>query len=274
MVEMLGFEFMRNAFLAAFLASLACGLIGPLVVANRQVFLAGGMAHAAYGGVGLALFLSLPVLPVVWLFTLVVSVLFALINLKQKEMTEAFVGLIWAGGMAFGILLLDFTSGYNVDLMSYLFGSILTVSNVDLILMSILNLIIGFIIWIKYKDFLVLIFDFEYAKSLGLKVNYLYILLVVLISFVVVLLIQVVGLILVVALLTIPAYLARRWSSNLAMMMFFSFLCALFFSLIGIVLSYYLNLTSGASIIAVAVICFSFFTLKDFFSGVLRNKKV
>ncbi|MDQ7032298.1 MAG: iron chelate uptake ABC transporter family permease subunit [Desulfonauticus sp.] len=263
MLDILSFEFMRNAFWSALLASLACGLIGPLVVINRKVFLAGGIAHSAYGGVGLAILLSLPVLPVVWGFTLLISIIFAVINLYYQEMSEVLVGLIWSGGMAFGILLLDLVPGYNVNVMSYLFGSILTVSHQDLIMMLFLDLFIAGVIWWKYKDFITLSFDFEYAKSLGLRVNFLYILLISLISFVVVLLIEVVGLILVVALLTIPVYLARRWSNNLCTMMILSFIFSLTFSWTGIILSFYFNLSSGASIIGVAVIWFSICLIKD-----------
>ena len=118
--------------MAALLAAVCCGLIGTLVVANRMVFLAGGAAHAAYGGVGLAYFLALPVLPVTVGFTVAAALAMAAITLRRIEDTDTVIGVLWAAGMAFGIILLDLTPGYKPDLMSYLFGSIITVPTADL----------------------------------------------------------------------------------------------------------------------------------------------
>ncbi|NLW82476.1 MAG: metal ABC transporter permease, partial [Desulfovibrionales bacterium] len=127
MTEILGLAFMHNAILAGVLASLACGLIGSLVVVNRQVFMAGGVAHTAYGGVGLAFFLGLPVLPCAVGFTVLAALAMAHASFGRTERADALVGIMWAAGMAFGIILMDLTPGYNVDLMSYLFGSLLAV---------------------------------------------------------------------------------------------------------------------------------------------------
>ncbi len=108
------------------------------MVVNRIVFISGGIAHASYGGVGLAFFLGLPVLPVTTAFTVFAALIMALVTLRARERADTVIGVIWAAGMALGVILLDITPGYNVDLMSYLFGSILAVPRSDLWIMAIL----------------------------------------------------------------------------------------------------------------------------------------
>ena len=256
MIEALQFEFMRNALLAGLLASIACGVIGTFVVVNRMVFISGGIAHAAYGGIGLAFFFGLsPTLGILG-FSLLVSVLMAAVSSKAKHRADTIIGVLWAVGMALGVILLDLTPGYNVDLMSYLFGSILTVPTYDLWLMLILNGLIVLSIGFFYHDLLALSYDEDFARVRGVSVNILYFLLMAMIALSVVIIIQVVGLILVIALLTISPYIAEKFSGSLLEMMFYSVLLNLFFTLAGLWISYSFNLTSGASIIMVGAGCF------------------
>jgi len=264
MLDLLNLPFMQNALWASILTSIACGIIGSLVVVNRLVFLAGGVAHSAYGGVGLAFFLGLPVLPCTLGFTLFTSGLLGAITLNRNNRTDTVVGLIWAAGMAFGIILIDLTPGYNVDLMSYLFGSILTVPDSDLWVMLVMDLFIVGLVTILYRGFLVMSFDREYAKTLGLSVTFYYFLLLSLVAVSVVMIVRVVGLILVIALLTIPAYLAERKCLSLAQMMFKSILWSIVFCILGLWVSFTFNITSGASIIAVATLTFFIFLCIDF----------
>lgn len=252
MIEILAMDFMQNALLAGLLVSIACGLIGTLVVVNRIVFLAGGMAHTAYAGVGIAFFLKLPVLLCTSAVTLGASGLMAVITQKKMERSDTVIGVMWAAGMAVGIILLDITPGYNVDLMSYLFGSILTVSKSDLWIMAGLNILILVVILSFYNQLQVLSFDREYAETRGVKVFWLYFILLALVAISVVMIIRVVGLILVIALLTIPPYLAEEGALSLGRMMMKAVLWSVFFCIAGLFLSYQYNLTSGATIIAVA----------------------
>lgn len=251
MTDILGLEFMRNALLAGVLVSLACGIIGSLVVVNRHVFMAGGVAHTAYGGVGLAFFLGLPVLPCAVGFTVLAALIMAQLSFGRPERFDGVIGIMWAAGMAFGIILMDLSPGYNVDLMSYLFGSLLAVSRGDLWFMAALDLAILGIIVSWYKDFLSLSFDMEFARSTGVPVRLLYTLMQILTAVTVIMIIQVAGLILVIALLTIPAMLAEFFANSLGKMMLLAAGASLFFCLAGLALAYALNITSGASIIAV-----------------------
>jgi len=256
MIEALSLTFVQNAILAGVLASVACGTIGSLVVVNRQVFLAGGVAHAAYGGVGLGIFLGLPVLPCAVAFTALAALVAARFTFEHRERSDSFVGVLWATGMALGIILLNLTPGYNVDLMSYLFGSILTVPRADIWAMLVLDAAVVLIILRWYGDLLSLSFDLEFARASGIPVRRLYSLMLVLVAVAVVMVIQVVGLILVIALLTIPPMLAEPRARSLAHMMVLSTLWCFVFCMTGLTASYALDLSSGAAIIAVAALAF------------------
>jgi zinc transport system permease protein len=252
MIEALQFEFMQNALLAGLLASIICGIMGTLVVVNRIVFLSGGIAHAAFGGIGLAFFFGWHYMVGTIGFSLVAALIMASITLKARHRADTIIGVIWAVGMAIGIILLDMTPGYNVDLMSYLFGSILTVPDSDLWMMFGVGIgILGIVVYF-YNDYLALSYDEEFARIRGVQVRPLYFLMISMLAVGIVMIIQVVGLILVIALLTIPPYIAEKYSKSLIKMMVLSSLLSAVFTVSGLWLSYALNLTSGASIILVA----------------------
>lgn len=259
MLEILTYEFMQNAFIAGILVSIASGIIGSLIVVNRMVFLAGGIAHTSYGGIGLAVYFGLPIFLGASVFALLAALLMAALTINKRERTDTFIGLIWAVGMAIGIIFVDLTPGYNVDLMSYLFGSILAVSKEDIYYMYTLVFGVITIVTFWYRDILAVSYDSEYAKLRGINVNLFYTLILILSALTVVIAIKVVGLILVIALLTIPIYIAEKLSNSLYAMMFISSILASVFTTIGLIVSYTLNLTSGASIIMVSAISLMLF---------------
>jgi len=263
MLEALSFEFIQNAIIAGVLVSLASGIIGSLIVVNRMVFLAGGVAHTAYGGIGIAVYFGIPIFLGASLFAVFAALIMAAITLKQRERIDTFIGLIWAVGMALGIILVDLTPGYNVDLLSYLFGSILAVSHNDLYYMGILLFLIITITTIWYRDILAVSYDSEYATLRGINVPFFYTLILVLSALTVVVAIKVVGLILVIALLTIPIYIAERLSRSLAGMMFYSGILSTLFTMLGLYFSYQFDLTSGASIIMISAVSLLVFLAID-----------
>ena len=184
----------------------------------------------------------------------------ALFSLKQQNRADTFIGVIWAVGMALGIILMDLTPGYRPDLMSYLFGSILTVPRGDIYLIAGLDAVLVAFAVLYYRELLAMSFDREFAVTRGAPVKALYLALTVLIALTVVLLIRVAGLILIIALLTIPPFIAEAGCRSLKGMMLASgLLCALFCT-IGLWLAFSLDITSGPGIILVAGACF-FITL-------------
>lgn len=252
LTELLQQTFMQHALLASLLVSITCGVIGALVVVNRLIFMAGGIAHTAYGGVGLAFFLGTPVLPTAGAFTAGAAMLLGTLTLKQRERTDTLIGVIWAAGMAFGIIMINLTPGYNVGLMSYLFGSILTVPASDLWLMLGIDAVIVSLTLYFYRDILSFSFDPDFARSRGIPVQWLYFMILIMVAEAVVMMIQVVGLILVIALLTLPPYLAERHTKSLAGLMVASGIWSFVFCLGGLWVAYQFDISSGASIIATA----------------------
>lgn len=254
MIEALQYEFMQNALFAGILISIAAGIIGSLVIVNRITFLAGGIAHSSYGGIGIAIYLGIPVLFGATVFSIITAVIIAVLTLNDKKRIDSIIGIMWATGMAIGIVFVDMTPGYNVDLMSYLFGSIIAVPTGDIWYMLGLDVVIISLVTFFYREFLAISYDQQFAYLRGINVKFFYTLLLVLAALTVVAAIKVVGLILVIALLTIPTYLAEIFSNKLSKMMILSALFATFFTMVGLAVSYLYDISSGASIILVAVL--------------------
>ncbi|MBN1128822.1 MAG: metal ABC transporter permease [Chitinispirillaceae bacterium] len=256
MTDLLHYEFMRNALAAGLLVSVACGVVGTLVVVNRLSFLSGGIAHAAYGGIGLSAFFNWPPMAGAIPFSLVAAFLMGWVSRSDRERSDTIIGVMWALGMAIGIILIDLKGGYVVDLMSYLFGSILAVPGESIRYMAGLDIVILLTVGVLYKEFLSMSYDHEFARVSGVPVIALYYVMILLIALSVIMLIKVVGLILVIALFTIPASIAELFTKNLWRMMAIAVLFSMLFTTTGLLLSGYLNLTSGATIIAVAGVAY------------------
>ena len=256
LIEILQYEFMVNALTAALLSAIACGIVGVYVVVKRIVFISGGIAHASFGGIGLGYFLGIePVLCVIP-FSIVSALSIGEVSRRKGLSEDAAIGIIWAMGMAIGIIFISLTPGYAPDLFSYLFGNILTVPHSDLLIMLLLDVVIVTIVYLFYKEFLAMSFDEEFATVVGVPAHKLYLLLLCLVALTAVVLIRVVGIILVIALLTIPATVSRRFTDVLWKMMILSMLFSAIFSITGIYLSYLFDLPSGSMIILVSGVIF------------------
>jgi zinc transport system permease protein len=256
MIDLLHYDFMRNALLAGLLVSVACGIVGALVVVNRLAFLSGGVAHAAYGGLGLSVFLGWPPMVGAIPFALLAALGMGYVSRTNKERSDTVIGVMWALGMATGIIFIDLKAGYFVDLMSYLFGSILAVPKASLFVMLGLDAVILCIVGILYKEILAMSYDDEFALVSGIRVGVLYYIIILLIALTVIMLIKVVGLILVIALFTIPASIAEMFTKDLRRMMGIAIVLSMIFTTTGLFISASLNLTSGATIIMVGGIAY------------------
>ncbi|ACZ11167.1 metal ABC transporter permease [Sulfurospirillum deleyianum] len=268
MIELFSFDFMQNALFASVLVSVICGVIGTLIVINRMVFIAGGIAHGSYGGIGLALYFGIAPMLGASLFALFLGLIIAYITHQNSTRIDSLIGVIWAFGMALGIIMTDLTPGYNVDLMSYLFGAILSVSNEDIYGMSGVFVLVLVFALLFYKQLLAMSFDAQFAKLRGVNVTLLYFGLVLMTALGVVIIIRAVGLILVIALLTIPPYIAEKLTNSMAKMMLFSALLSAFFCITGLLLASFFNLSAGATIIMVGT---ATFFLQFLFSTLLRK---
>ncbi len=256
MIELLSYDFMRSALAAGIAASVLCGIIGIYVILNRIVFISDGIAHAAFGGIGLGYFLGLDPLA----FGIASAVLTAIgigsISSRSRVSEDTAIGVFLATGMALGIMFMSLSRGYARDLFGYLFGNILAVTWNDVAIILGLTLAVLVLVALLYKEFLVLSFDPVYGEAVGIPVRGLKLLLLCMVAFSVVMLIKIVGIILLIALLTIPGAISRQHIKGLPGIMAGSILLGVIFVTVGLFVSYYLDVPSGATIILTAAATF------------------
>lgn len=255
-LELFSYDFFIKAFLAAVFASISCGIVGGYIVSRRIVFISGGITHASFGGIGLAFFLGFNPLLGAVLFA-VISALGIQFFTKVAEIREdSSIAIWWSLGMALGIIFVFLTPGYTPNLMSYLFGNILTVTISELWWMFALNVVtIAFFI-LFFRTILYIAFDEEFARAAGLPVQLFNYLTITLIALTVVLNIRVVGIILILSLLTIPQATANLFTKDFKSLLLMSSGFAFLGTISGLFISYFLNIPSGAAIIFTLVIIF------------------
>ena len=253
--------FLQHAVLAGLLASIGCGVMGSYVVVKRIGFLAGGIAHAVLGGMGAAFFFGAEPMFGALIAAIMVALLIGWFTLGWRQQEDTLIGAMWAVGMATGILFISQTPGYQVDLMTYLFGNILLVTSQDLWLMMTLDILLLLLVMLYYRQFLAVAFDEEFARLRGVPVAFFYLLLLCLVAVSVVLLIRIVGLILVIALLTLPAAIALQYVHTVGRMMVVATVLGAMFCVLGLAVSYQPDLPAGATIILVAGVAYLLSTL-------------
>ncbi len=263
LLDLLQYRFFSNALLAAFFASIACGIIGTYIVSRRIVFISGGITHASFGGIGISYYYSFDPIAGAAVFAVLSALGIQFMKEKTQVREDSLIGILWSLGMAVGIIFVFITPGYAPDLMGYLFGSIMTVSGSDLTVMGILTFVIALFFILFYKPVLFISFDQEYAKTHRAPVKLMNFILITLVALTVVLSIKVAGVILVLSLLTIPQTTANIFSHNFRNIMLFSILVAFAGCFAGLLISFELNIPSGASIIFSLIVIFIIAKLFD-----------
>jgi zinc transport system permease protein len=241
-------EFFINALIAGFLASIACGVIGTYVVVKKIAFISGGIAHSAFGGIGLGYLAGFnPMIGAVFA-SLVSAIGIGVVSRSGGEHEDTLIAAMWATGMAFGIFFIGLSPGYAPDLFSYLFGDILFVPRTDLLLMLALDALIVGTVALYYNEFLAITFDEEFATIMNIRVARIYLILLCLCALTVVMLIRVVGVILVIALLTIPAAIARQHCDRLSGIMVWAMVLGAIFTFAGMWVSYSFSVFAGLTV--------------------------
>ena len=265
MIEtILKYNFLQNAMMAAVLASIACGVIGVYIMEKKLVMMSGGIAHTAFGGIGLGYFLKVE--PIFTALGVSVIAALAVAALKRKARTDSdlLIGMFWSLGMALGVVFIAMTPGYPPDIASVLFGNILAVSRSDLRLILGLDILVLATVAAFFQMFKAYIFDEEFASVAGVPVRALEYLMYVLVAVTVVVMIRVVGIILVIALLTAPPAIAKQFTYDMKKIMVLSVLLGIGFCFAGLWVSYTVRLASGASIVLVAVGAYALVSLVRF----------
>lgn len=248
MIEALSLPFFQRVLLAGLLASLACGVIGTYVVAKRITSLAGGLSHAAFGGVGLGFLIGIPPMAGATAFGILAGLVVGLVYRRLRSSLDSVISMVWSVGMALGIVFVALAPGYAPDLTSYLFGSLLFAPWDYVILVAALDALLLLVVFLLYKEFQAVTFDEEFAEVAGVRVEAVFLTLLGLTSLAIVTLIKVVGVILAIALLTIPAATARQWANGLGRMMVLSTVLAAGCTTAGLLLSYGLSASHDLSV--------------------------
>jgi zinc transport system permease protein len=248
------YGFIIKGLLGAIFASITAGLAGTYVVSKRMVFLSGGITHASFGGIGIGYFIGInPVLGAA-VFGILSALGVEYLSVKQRIREDSAIGILWAFGMAIGIIFIYLTPGYTPNLMSYLFGSILTVSNADIIALGTMSLVLIFYFGIFYRTILYISFDEVFARTYSSYVDVFKYITTSLVALTIVLNIRMAGVVLVISLLTIPPNIAMLFTRVYFKIVIWSVIAGFIGTATGYVISYYAGIPVGATIIFTLVI--------------------
>lgn len=248
------YDFIVKGLLGALFASITAGLAGTYIVSRKMVFLSGGITHASFGGIGIGYFLGInPVLGAA-VFGILSALGVEYLSVKQKIREDSAIGILWAFGMAIGIIFIYLTPGYSPNLMSYLFGSILTVTNADIIALGIMSLVLILYFGIFYRTILYMSFDESFARTYSSYVDVFKYVTTALIALTIVLNIRMAGVVLVLSLLTIPPNIAMIFTKRYSRIIIWSVVAGFAGTATGYAIAYFAGIPVGATIIFTQVI--------------------
>jgi len=256
LLEPLQFGFMQRGLLAAVLVAAVCGILGSFVVLKGLAFIGDALAHASFGGVALAFVLGANIYLGAFVFALATAFGIGAVSRRGRVSFDTAIGVLFSGTFALGILIISRVDRYTTDLFAYLFGDVLSITEEDLWTIAALGLVVLALVAAFYRQLLFAAFDPTVAAASGIPARFLEFLLLALLGVTIVTAIQAVGIIMVVALLVTPSATAYLFASRFHHMILASVAVGSFSALLGIYLSYYLDLASGAAIILVATALF------------------
>lgn len=247
------YQFLQNALMAGVLAAIIGGIIGTIIIERKIVLMSGGIAHTSYGGVGLGYLLNFSPLLGALIFSLIASLSIGTLEKKQKNSSSIFISLFWSLGMGLGVLFTSLMKQYPPDINAYLFGDILSVSRSDLLLMLGLFLVIILFLVLSYNNLKSFLFDPEFYKVRKKNAYILEYMILILVAFSVVLLIKICGIILLLSILVAPAATTKLFAKKFSSRIIYSSILGFVYIFIGFVVSYYANISSGASIVVCSI---------------------
>ena len=249
------YQYLANALLAAIFAGITCGIVGTYVVARRMVFLCGGITHASFGGLGIALYAGVNPIGGAMIFAVLSAMGIEWASDKGKIREDSAIGIIWSIGMAIGALFMSLTPGYTSgDLASYMLGSIVTVTTQDSIALGIFTLlcVVGIILW--WRPIMYLAFDRRFSASQGIASRTASYLLTIIVSITIVLAIRIMGIVLLLSLFTIPAVTANALTKSYAKITLWAAIIAVVGAVGGLIMSYNWEIPPGTCIIFILTI--------------------
>ena len=269
-VDIFEYQYLANAFFAAIFAGITCGIVGTYVMARRMVFLCGGITHASFGGLGIALYAGINPIIGAMFFAILSAIGIEFSAEKGGIREDSAIGIIWSIGMAVGALFMSLTPGYTSgDLASYMFGSIVTVTTQDVITLGIFTLICitGTLLW--WRAVMYVAFDRDFAACQGIATRAVSYLLIIIVAITIVLAIRIMGIVLLLSLFTIPTVTANMLTKSYAKITFWAAVIATLGALFGLIISYNWEIPPGTCIIFILTIALIVAKLLS-----LRSKKI
>jgi zinc transport system permease protein len=256
LIELFGYQFFQNALIGGVIAAVACGLVGLFLVLKKEAMIGDGLSHTAFGGIAVGLLLGINPL----LTALVVSIIavFAISYMRRKKIaaSDSAIAIMLAVGFSTGLIIISIAGGFNVELFSYLFGSILTIDVMDLMLVSFLGVAVVLFIGFFRRELLSMVFDEEDSRIMGIPTKQLSIIFDLLVAVTIVLSIKVIGTILVVALLVVPGLCSLRLNLSFRKTLLASVVFSMLSTVLGVIFSAVFNIVTAGLIVFVLVLFF------------------
>mgnify|MGYP004442700395 FL=1 len=256
MLDMLQYEFFRNALYGVVIISIAAAMIGTYIITRRLVAICGGVTHACFGGLGLGYFLGMNPVVMAAVFAICSSVSVEWMSTRFRVREDSAIAVIWAIGMAIGVLFVFLTPGYVPELNSFLFGNILTITHGDIIAFGVFALVLVAFFAIFYRQIVVCAFDRDFAKVIHLPVRFINYTMTVLVAVCIVLTIRLVGVMLLMSMLSLPMMSAEVWCKRFKSMMFASIAISLLCSVAGLLIGSVVDVPCSAIIVLIMVAVF------------------
>lgn len=256
MIELLEYQFFRNALIGLIIINIAAAMIGTYIISRRLVAISGGITHACFGGLGLGYFLGANPILMAAIFAVASSLGVDALSTRYRLRSDSAIAVIWAIGMALGVIFVFLTPGYVPELNSFLFGNILTVSSTDLMIFSVYTIILTLFFLLYFKKIVAVSFDQDFAMVSGLPVKFIRTVMTVMVALCIVLTIKLVGIMLLMSVLSLPQLIAELYTKQFRNMILLSGVTGISGSIIGIILSAYINVPCSALIVAVYAVMF------------------
>lgn len=257
LLELFQYTFFQHALLGSLFASIACGIIGTYIVTRRLVFISGGITHASFGGIGIGLYTGISPLLAAAVFSTLSAFGVEWLSKRSDMREDSAIAVFWTFGMAIGIIFSFLAPGFTPDLSSYLFGNILTITQGDIWILAILSIVLIAFFTLFMRPIIAIAFDRKFARSQQMPVALFEYILMMFIALTIVACLRMVGIVLAISLLTLPQMTANLFTYSFKRIIGLSILIGYIGCLGGLLLSYQLQVPSGAAIIFVSILIYT-----------------
>ena len=257
-LELFNYTFFQHALLGSLFASIACGIIGTYIVTRRLVFISGGITHASFGGIGIGLYTGISPILGAAIFSVLSAFGVEWLSTRKDMREDSAIAVFWTFGMAVGIIFSFLAPGFTPDLSTFLFGNILTITLSDIWMLAILSLVLIGFFTCFLTTIIYIAFDREYARSQRIPVRLFEYILMMFIALTIVSCLRMIGIVLVISLLTLPQMTSNLFTHSFKKIIFMSIGIGFMSCIGGLLLSYQLQVPSGASIIFFSILVYAF----------------